>query len=81
MLAIFRNLTGPSNNATTYQLAALEKTGVITIWTVLMVSNDLLESDLGLSPGGRLKLVKSTTLKPSSGSTHGPARLFIEIVF
>lgn len=43
--------------------------GAITIWTVLAtIAGDHLESDFGLSPGGRLKLVKSAVLSPSSGS-------------
>lgn len=48
-----------------YQLISLHSDGTIRIWTALMtLSREPSELDLGLMPGGRLKLVQSTTLKP-----------------
>lgn len=64
-----------------FQLASLDQSGVINIWIVVAVepnSTNLssVDDDLGLSPRGRIKLVKSATITPASSSIGSFANLF-----
>jgi len=55
-----------------FQLASLDETGVLNIWIIVEVQHNIdeemnnLNDDLGLSPRGRIKLVKSDTIIPTS---------------
>uniref|UniRef100_A0A914WVP8 WD repeat-containing protein 60 n=1 Tax=Plectus sambesii TaxID=2011161 RepID=A0A914WVP8_9BILA len=57
-------------SVSTYQLACLEECGTVHIWTVLETLSTATETtselDFGLSPGGKLKLLKSAEIKPSA---------------
>lgn len=51
--------------STSFQLATLDRDGVLKVWTVIEVSKaDVAGStrDLGLLPGSRIKLVPSATI-------------------
>ncbi|KAJ8036082.1 WD repeat-containing protein 60 [Holothuria leucospilota] len=55
-----------------FQIASLEERGVIHFWVVLEIAKTSLagsESELGLVPGGRVKLIRSSTI-----SLHSPSR-------
>lgn len=48
-----------------FHVLTLEDTGIINIWVVVeILKPDLsgLETDLGLSPGGKLRLVRSSSI-------------------
>lgn len=48
-----------------YQLAAIDSSGVLTVWVVVdLPQTDLAgsQSELGLAPGGRIKLVLSSSV-------------------
>ncbi|XP_057293201.1 cytoplasmic dynein 2 intermediate chain 1-like isoform X2 [Hydractinia symbiolongicarpus] len=64
-----------------FQLASLDQSGVINIWIVVAVEPNTtnlssVDDDLGLSPKGRIKLVKSATITPASSSIGSFANLF-----
>ncbi|ESP02269.1 hypothetical protein LOTGIDRAFT_199790 [Lottia gigantea] len=57
------------NSGLSFQLASVEKNGCVNLWVVTEIpSPDSAgsEVDLGLSPGGKIKLVKSSTIKLNS---------------
>lgn len=59
---IFLSCTDNSRN---FHVLTLEDMGVINIWVVVEVLNpDIsgLDTDLGLTPGGKLRLVRSSSL-------------------
>ncbi|CAB3993044.1 WD repeat-containing 60-like [Paramuricea clavata] len=52
-----------------FQLASLDESGVVNIWVVIELDKPDeagSENDLGLAPGGRVKLIKSTSIQVES---------------
>lgn len=63
-----------------YQLASLDESGVIVIWVVLPVLDSSFsgsQTDLGLRPGGKMKLVKSAAI--NSNFPENSPHLFPEL--
>jgi len=53
------------NHMTSFQIASLDELGMIIIWVVVEVTDASFsgsQTDLGLRPGGRIKLVKSASI-------------------
>ena len=81
---------GNETNALSFQLATLEESGVVMLWTVLKLKHGDpagSETDLGLGIGGRVKLVRSTKINllnsvaeevtTMSFSVDDPSRFFV----
>ena len=56
-------------HASAFQIASLDENGTIIIWVVINLAEDTLsgsQTDLGLRPGGKIKLVKSAIVTTAS---------------
>jgi len=63
------SLSGESGDSLSYQLATLEENSQVNLWVVAEINTPDLagsESDLGLAPGGRIKLIKSSSIQLES---------------
>ncbi|XP_048781418.2 cytoplasmic dynein 2 intermediate chain 1-like isoform X7 [Ostrea edulis] len=70
-----------STGGLSFQLISCEELGVLKFWVVAEISSPDMagsEVDLGLSPGGRIKLVLSSSIKLQNpkGEKSGPLRSF-----
>ncbi|XP_058954836.2 cytoplasmic dynein 2 intermediate chain 1 isoform X2 [Pocillopora verrucosa] len=68
------SVTSDDMSGLSFQLASLEENAAINLWVVVELdrANDAgSESDLGLSPGGKIKLIRSSSI-----SLHSPFRDF-----
>ncbi|XP_067932358.1 cytoplasmic dynein 2 intermediate chain 1-like [Watersipora subatra] len=60
-----KSLSQESGLGLSFQLASLDKNGVVNLWVVAEIHETSMagsESDLGLSPNGKIKLLKSSTV-------------------
>lgn len=67
MYPVDRILAGQNNAA--FQMATLDNHGVLKIWTVVelqLSDQDSMSAELGLLPGGRIKLSSSATIQLTS---------------
>ncbi|CAD5110844.1 DgyrCDS205 [Dimorphilus gyrociliatus] len=56
---------GSSIEGLTFQIATLDESGVVSLWVVAEISNPDpagSQTDFGLAPGGRVKLIKSSSI-------------------
>eukprot|EP00794_Sanderia_malayensis_P003593 gene3593-4100_t len=66
-VAVQESMNKSDNRGMSFQIASLEENGTINIWVVIEIFQPDLagsENDLGLLPGGKIKIIKSGSIEP-----------------